>query len=92
MPRSGTTVFSTILNQNPKFYSQPTTPLYFILNDVYESLNKKGSPQILIKEETRKNLFLGLFDSFYKELDTSKEVVFNTNRGWLTKINLINYL
>ena len=79
LPRSGTTLLSSILNQNPKFYSEISGPLArFIRSIVIESDSQSGYKTIC-PVERRVKIMRGIFDSYY---DGCGEVCFNTNRGW----------
>lgn len=79
MPRSGSTMFSAMLNQNPRFHAAPTTMLFFMFEDLYLGFNRLKHG-VLISETKRKNLLKGLFQSYYE--DNDKEVIFDTNRAW----------
>lgn len=86
MPRSGSTLFSAILNQNPRFDAEPTTMLYELFVDLFYKVNK-SKHGLLINNEKRINLLMGLFDSYYKDID--REIIFNTNRAWMSLRNVI---
>jgi sulfotransferase len=88
--RSGSTLLTAILNQNPKFDAGPSTGLYDLMYSVYDRLNSQNIYVPLINESKRKNILLGLFESYYKDVD--KEVCFNTNRGWILFPHLISFL
>jgi sulfotransferase len=85
-PRSGSTMFSAILNQNPRFHSAPTTMLFNMFENLFLVLNKHGHG-VLIPELKRKNLLKGLFESYYNDVD--KEVIFDTNRAWTALSHII---
>lgn len=86
MPRSGSTLFTAILNQNPRFNSEPTTLLYFMFEDMFFKINK-SKHGLMIGNEKRTNILLGLFDAYYK--DVPNEVCFNTNRAWASMRHVI---
>lgn len=80
LPRSGTTLLSTILKQNPKFEASISGPLArFVRSIIHESSTQSGYRHECPPEK-RKKLIGGLFDNYYD--DPTKEVAFNTNRGW----------
>lgn len=80
LPRSGTTLLSTILNQNPRFEASISGPLALFVRSIIEQSNTQGGYRYECPIEKRKQLIKSLFDTYYD--DTTKEVAFNTNRGW----------
>jgi len=80
LPRSGTTLLSTILKQNPRFEASISGPLARFVRSIIEESSAQGGYRHECPPEKRKRLISGLFDSYYD--DSTKEVAFNTNRGW----------
>lgn len=80
LPRSGTTLLSTILKQNPRFEASISGPLARIVRATIQESNGQGGYQTECPPEKVKNILGGIFDNYYN--DSSKEVAFNTNRGW----------
>lgn len=80
LPRSGTTLLSTILNQNPKFAASISGPLARFVRAIITESSTQGGYRFECPPAKRKKLIKGLFDNYYD--DDSKEVYFNTNRGW----------
>lgn len=80
LPRSGSTLLSSILSQNPKFHASITDPLATMTKGVIESSQDAPGFKSLVPVERRKDIINGLFEGFYKSID--KEVIFNTNRAW----------
>ncbi len=80
LPRSGTTLLSTILNQNPKFQASISGPLARFVRAVIEQSSAQGGYRFQCDEVKRKKIIEGLFDNYYDAPD--KEVFFDTNRGW----------
>lgn len=80
LPRSGTTLLSTILNQNPKFQASISGPLARFTRAIIEQSSAMSGYRHQCPAEKRKNIIHGIFDNYYD--DPSKEVFFDTNRGW----------
>jgi sulfotransferase len=80
LPRSGTTLLSTILKQNPRFEASISGPLARFTRAVIQESSTQGGYRFECPPEKRKKLINGLFENYYD--DPSKEVAFNTNRGW----------
>ena len=80
LPRSGSTLLSTILRQNPRFEASISGPLGRFTRSIIQESTSQGGYRVECPPEKRKKLIAGLFDNYYD--DPSKEVAFNTNRGW----------
>lgn len=87
LPRSGNTLLSAILNQNPDIYSTPLSPLPNLMWDYVNSCSH--TEQINRNKENQINaeiLLSSFFDTFYKDVD--KPVVIEREKGWGTPANL----
>jgi sulfotransferase len=80
LPRAGTTLLSTILKQNPRFEASISGPLARFTRAVIQESSTQGGYRFECPPEKRKRLINGLFENYYD--DSTKEVAFNTNRGW----------
>jgi sulfotransferase len=88
LPRSGSTVLSSILNQHPEIYASPQTDLLGILHDLQS--------QIVIYESYRAGLLTPGYDNVMKRIhenfyyNINKPVIIDKNRGWGTPYNWDN--
>jgi sulfotransferase len=80
LPRSGSTLLSAILKQNPRFHASITDPLANLVRGVIDKSQEGPGMKVEVPVERRKNLVRHLFEGFYEDVD--KPVVFNTNRAW----------
>ena len=80
LPRSGSTLLSSMLHQNPRFHASITDPLATFVKGTIETLGSEPGMKSEFPIERRIDTIQGMFDGYYK--NTDKEVVFNTNRGW----------
>lgn len=87
LPRSGSTLLSSILKQNPRFHASITDPLAVLTKGVIETSQDGPGMKTEVPIERRINTVKGLFDGFYKDID--KEVIFNTNRAWSYGIHMV---
>ena len=78
LPRSGSTLLSTILNQNPRFQAAISGPLLSHFRSNIEVSNKGNKAEF--DENRVKRMAGAIVDSFYA--DSDKEVIFDTNRLW----------
>ena len=80
LPRSGSTMLSSIFLQNPRFHASITDPLATFVKGMIETLGTEPGMKSEVPNERRKNTIRGMFDGFYSHVD--RPVVFNTNRAW----------
>jgi len=87
MPRSGSTLLSNILAQNPRFHVTPTSGLSELIFGVHQFW--KTNPVIKASETPEKQLAIirDLFQSYHQ--DTDRPIVFNKSRGWAPIIELV---
>lgn len=89
LPRSGSTLLSSILKQNPKFTASISDPLHSYVRSIISSTNLAVGMEAAVSIEKRRNLIRSLFDSFY---ESGNEVCFNTNRAWCADTALLKDL
>lgn len=80
LPRSGTTLLSTILKQNPKFDASISGPLARFVRAIIQESSAQGGYRFECPPEKCKNIIHGLFENYHD--NPTAQVAFNTNRGW----------
>jgi sulfotransferase len=85
LPRSGSTVLSAILNQNPEVYASPQTDLVGMLYNLESSIPSYESFRAGLLHQGYASVMHGLADTFYRHIE--KPVVIDKNRGWGTPFN-----
>ena len=88
LPRSGSTLLSTILNQNPKFYADISSPLARFVRSIITESHAGPGYQLQCHEQKRIKLIQGLIENYH--YDTNAEVCFNTNRGWTALLDALS--
>ena len=87
LPRSGSTLLSTLLNQNPRIYSGPSSPILgtmyathdsFISNELYTGYPKPDQVNEIIGS---------VIEHWYSDID--KPVVIDKNRAWCARVPFI---
>ena len=87
LPRAGSTLLSTLLNQNPRFYSGPSSPVlgaiytthdHFIGNELYTGYPKPDSVNKIIGS---------IIENWYSDID--QPVVIDKNRAWCARVPFI---
>jgi sulfotransferase len=86
LPRSGSTLLSAVLKQNPKFYADITSPLLNYARAIIDETSRIPGAEATVSEEARERIIRGIFESFYLD---SPNVVFNTNRTWCSELPLL---
>lgn len=89
LPRSGSTLLSAILNQNPRFTASISDPLLGYVDGIRVASENAVGVGSLVNNDRRLHIMRGIFDSFY---DDDSEVCFNTNRGWAGSTSLLKAL
>lgn len=91
LPRSGSTLLSAILNQNPRFHAGMSGPLCGAFNTLLGELSGRNEYAMFISDEQRRRMLKGLFDNYYGP-EYGPEVVFDTNRSWSSKMRHLHEL
>jgi len=79
LPRAGTTLLSTILNQNPSFSASISGPAARMVRAIINEAQAQSGYRKQCPEAKRKLLIQSLLQTYYQE---ANEVIFDTNRGW----------
>ena len=87
LPRAGSTLLSSLLNQNPNLYSGPSSPVlgamyttheHFLTNELYTGFPKPDSVNKIIGS---------LIDDWY--YDVKEPIVIDKNRAWTARVPFI---
>lgn len=89
LPRSGSTLLSGILRQNPEFYADISSPMQGLVTSTINVITGSENNH-LIDEARRKQILRDTFEAYYKAVNNS--VVFDTSRGWTAKTALLKDL
>lgn len=89
LPRSGSTLLSGILKQNPDFYADISSPVEALAGTSIDLITSTEN-NFTITEDQRKNLMYGIFDGYYKHIE--KPVIFDSSRSWTKKTNFLKAL
>ena len=89
LPRSGSTLLSSILRQNPEFYADIASPVQALTWSAIDIVTGSEN-NLTVTEEKRKNLIYGIFNGYYQHID--KPVIFDSSRGWTKRTNFLQAL
>jgi sulfotransferase len=87
MQRSGSTLLTCLLNQNPQIFATKTSPLLDILSSCEKTLKEVYNQYTFNYEEKNKNLTLGILNSFHSNEDFP--IIIDKHRGWIGSIDLV---
>ena len=91
LPRSGSTLLSAILLQNPRFHAGMSSPVGSLFSGVLGQCSAGSEFGSVIDANTRRRLLRGLFDSYYADR-VLVPVVFDTNRQWCARMPALHDL
>lgn len=86
LPRSGSTLLSTILKQNPEFYADISSPLSMITENTVRVFTECENGYH-IDDERRIKVIQSLFEGYYSFFSGS--TVFDTSRSWTRSTSLL---
>jgi sulfotransferase len=87
LPRSGNTLLSALLNQNPDIYSTPLSPLPSLMWEFINTCNNLEQINRNTENQIKAKIFLSSFmDNYYKEVE--KPVIIDREKVWGTPGNL----
>jgi sulfotransferase len=89
LPRSGSTLLSAILNQNPDFHAGPSSMVCPLFNQLLFAMQSGTELAIEMDEELRSNVFRGVLEGYYAGID---KTIFDTNRFWCHRLPLLKKL
>ncbi|RSZ58696.1 sulfotransferase [Massilia atriviolacea] len=90
LPRSGSTLLSAILRQNPRFHAGMTSPVGALAAAVMAQVSAGSESALLVNQQQRRDILRGLFDSYYRQ--QPQELIFDTNRQWCARMPLLDDL
>jgi sulfotransferase len=91
LPRSGSTLLSAILSQNPRFHASMSGPLAGMFDTLLSELSDRNEFSMFISNGQRSRILQGLFDGYYGP-EFSADVVFDTSRLWCTRLESLRQL
>lgn len=85
LPRSGSTLLSSILIQNPSIHSDVTSPVHGLFNQIL-SADYSGATDLITELKT-KQILESVFNIAYSTID--KPIIFDLNRLWTSKLDIL---
>ena len=91
LPRSGSTLLAALLRQNPRFSAGMTSPVGSLFNAMLSATSQRNETAVFIDDNQRAHLLRACFQAYYADIHP-KQVVFDTNRMWPTKLPALTAL
>jgi sulfotransferase len=88
LPRSGSTLLAALLRQNPRFSAGMSSPVFSLFRAMLTETSQRNEAAVFIDDDVRKRLLMGVFDAYYHDAPPEM-VIFDTNRGWTTKLSAL---
>ena len=88
LPRAGSTLLSAILLQNPRFLAGVSSPVASFIIPLVATMNNRTEFAAFYTDERRRSVLRSIFDGYYVDPDR-RPVIFDTNRLWCGKIELL---
>lgn len=90
LPRSGTTLITNILKQNPSIHGEAVSSLASILGSVHASWAEMEPNKEYINMDAKKGVLKSILQGYYEHID--RPIVFDKDRAWISQINLLENL
>ena len=87
LPRAGSTLLSTLLNQNPRIYSGPSSPVLGTMYSTHESFISNELYTGYPKPNQVNEIIGSVIEHWYSDID--KPVVIDKNRAWCARVPFI---
>ena len=87
LPRAGSTLLSTLLNQNPRFYSGPSSPVLGAMYATHENFQSNELYTGYPKPNQVNEIIGSVIEHWYSDID--KPVVIDKNRAWCARVPFI---
>ena len=91
-PRSGSTLLAAILLQNPQLHASYSSPVGPIVRALLNAMGAQSENDPLLTLEHRADIIRGAFCGYYKRQIQQGQIVFDTNRLWCSKLDLLHLL
>lgn len=92
LPRSGSTLLSALLRQNPHYHARVTSPLYAMVDRMVDAMGAEMKYSSFFDDARRIEVLRGLFNSYYYDLPDSINTIFDTNRMWTANAAMLSAL
>jgi sulfotransferase len=87
LPRSGSTLLGSLLNQHPDIYVSPTSPLSDFVTDIEKIFNKVNEQFTFDRKEISYNVYKAVLANFYNHIP--KSTILDKHRFWGKNLDIV---
>ena len=87
LPRAGSTLLSTLLNQNPRFHSGPSSPVLGAMFATHDNFQNNELYTGYPKPNQVNEIVGSIIRHWYSDIE--QEVIFDKNRAWTARVPFI---
>jgi sulfotransferase len=87
LPRSGSTLITNLLKQNPQIHGESVSSLSPIFGSINANWNNIEANKEYRNDQAKVGVLKGVLDGYYSHID--KEIVFDKDRGWVPLIGQV---
>jgi len=87
LPRSGSTLLSSILNQNPNVHSGPSSPVVPTMLAIENSLSNDELFLAYPKPEQAGKMIASVIENYYSDIE--RPIIIDKNRSWVNRLHYI---
>lgn len=91
LPRSGSTLLSALLRQNPRFHAGMSSPMGGLVQAVTTELSCANEFSAFIDDSQRQRIVRGLFDNYYGSV-CGAQLIFDTGRSWCAHLSAVRQM
>lgn len=88
LPRSGSTLLSALLRQNPRVHAAMSSPVGSLVTMLLRGMSQENEGAVFIDDDQRERVLRAAVDAFYADIHPEKLVI-DTNRLWCSKLPAI---
>ena len=90
LPRSGFTLLSAILRQNPRFHAGMSSPVTSLFMSMQGATSRRNEGAVFLDEAQKIELLRGVFQGYYHAYPPD-QVLFDTSRAWCSKLPALTH-
>jgi sulfotransferase len=91
LPRSGSTLLSAILRQNPAFHAAMTSPVGALYMALERAMSRNNETSVFLNGAQRRAILRGVFAGYYHATSPTT-LIFDTNRLWCARLAALSEL
>jgi len=88
LPRAGSSLLAGILRQNPRFHATMTSGVGSLILALLGEMSQRNEFGLFFDTQRRSDILRGVLQGYYKDIHP-KQMVFDTNRFWCSRMPLL---